>query len=95
MAKSNILSRKHLKRKNRPDFELRESKTPRDHIPKLNAWEAVKEKVVENFKKGTQDEEEKAKLHFDKEKYMKKNCINHKTKLQLDQIQMHESKLSF
>lgn len=32
------------------------------------------------------------KPHFDKDKYMKNNCINQKTKLQLDQVQSQESK---
>ena len=77
---------------------MRESKTPRDHIPKLNAWEMVKERNLEQMEEGKEPEEEHCDSHtkpsFDKERYMKNNCINHRTKLQLDQVQSQESKPS-
>jgi hypothetical protein len=42
---------------------------------------------------GEEDHNESSiKPSIDKEKYMKNNCINHRTKLQLDQVQNQESK---
>lgn len=98
LGKSELASKKSLKmiRQQHLNHDFRESKTPRDHVPKLNAWEYVKEKNAEQVTELLDCEEEHnescIKPSFDKEKYMKNNCINNRTKLQLDQVQNKESK---
>lgn len=73
------------------DADFRESKTPRGVIPKLNAWDVVKEKGVNEIMV-TEEEHNESNIRpsFDKERYMKNNCINHRTKLQLDHRQSNE-----
>ena len=85
---------KVLKNIQNQELDLRESKTPRDMVPKLNAWDVVKERDMGDIS-STQDEhsENNIKSYFDKEKYMKNNWINNRTKLQLDHIQSNESKI--
>lgn len=84
-----VFSTKNLKLgKSRLANDLRESKTPRDIVPKLHVWEGVREKGIE----GEISQDDSIRPEFDKEKYMKNNCINNRTKLQLDQVQNHESK---
>jgi hypothetical protein len=39
-----------LRKKQNIDTDFRESKTPRDHIPKLSAWDIVKEKDIRTLK---------------------------------------------
>jgi hypothetical protein len=95
LGKSSNAGKKSLKmlRKKYPvDADFRESKTPRDMIPKLSAWDIVKEKDVTEITGGDEDpNESNIRPSFDKEKYMKNNCINNRTKLQLDQVQNNES----
>lgn len=77
---SNIVNNKNslkmLHQKN-IETELRESKTPRDNVPKLNAWEPVKEKTVHQVNDMVTGEEEHNESHvrpsFDKAMYMKNN----------------------
>lgn len=112
IGKSGI-SKKSLKiskMKDEFDTDFRESKTPRDAVPKLNAWDVVKEKTIDAIhevtntkpelllysanKPGKEEDHNESYVRpsFDKEMYMKHNCINNRTKLQLDQIQNKESK---
>lgn len=87
-----------LRHRQNIDTDFRESKTPRDNIPKLNAWEVVREKNVDQMSEvvdeDTEHNESNIRPYFDKEKYMKNNCINNRTKLQLDQVQNQESTLT-
>lgn len=67
---------KILRQKQKIDSDFRESKTPRDNIPKLNAWDIVKEKSItaihDNLAEGEENHNESSiRPSFDKEKYMK------------------------
>ena len=102
LGKSEVskLSMKILRQKQNIDSDFRESKTPRDMIPKLNAWDIIKEKNIntlhDNIIEGEENHNESSiRPSFDKEKYMKNNWINNRTKLQLDQFQNNESNIDF
>jgi hypothetical protein len=44
-----------LRKKQTIDTDFRESKTPRDHIPKLSTWDVVKEKDIKTIKTNQKD----------------------------------------
>lgn len=67
-------SLKMLRKRQNIDTDFREAKTPRDIIPKLSAWDAVREKdITDLIDEEENHNESTVRPSFDKEKYMKNN----------------------